>query len=395
MGLILHESELRRSVDELDRAWGAAPTFAVAPERRGADPARWIERALAHLPRELATDHFGLLSSGSTGRPKLVVGRRSRAEALARLLHDAQASEPVRSTVVTLPFAYCYAFVNQWLWSRQAGRELVPTPGLARPAALEAALEAADGSMLCLIGPQVPLLHQHLPDRTFPGVIRVHFAGGPFPEAWVDEVRRLFPRARIFNNFGCAEAMPRLTVREVAPGEREVGIGRPLPGVELRSDDDGALLFRSPYRAVGWVDDDGFHPVADEDWIPTGDLGRRDPGGEWRVQGRRGQVFKRYGEKIALAQLLATVEGAWPGHATFVRERDPRGEDGHVLVLVPPPDEAAVRAILRAFRSSHPRTHWPLRIESVPSMDFLSSGKIDAGTLAARQDRRVHWRQRF
>ena len=43
----------------------------------------------------------------------------------------------------------------------------------------------------------------------------------------------LFPNARVFNNYGCAEAMPRLTVRPVKEGEEGVGIGNPLPGVEL------------------------------------------------------------------------------------------------------------------------------------------------------------------
>ena len=61
-------------------------------------------------------------------------------------------------TVVALPLTYSFAFVNQWLWARQLGRRLVPTPGLAAPAELGRALDGCRDAMLCLVGAQVPLL---------------------------------------------------------------------------------------------------------------------------------------------------------------------------------------------------------------------------------------------
>ncbi len=392
---VIEEQEILSDISVLDDAWGEPQTFALTPPKRGADSGGWAARALEELPEDLRVEHFALLTSGSTGQPRLVVGSRRRAERLALLLHELQEGEAVKQTVVALPLAYCYAFVNQWVWARETGRELLLSAGFGRPGELHDLLEGAAGAMICLVGAQLPLFEQHFPEAAFPGVIRVHFAGGPFPEARLDQVRSLFRNAKVFNNYGCAEAMPRLTVRPVKEGEEGVGIGNPLPGVELEQREDGQLCFRSPYGAVAWVDDVGFHRVGEREWVATGDLGGGQEGGEWRLAGRRGDVFKRYGEKISLPQLLATVHRAWSGEAQLYRERDAHGEEGHVLVLAPAPSEEELRAVLRALRAGHPRTHWPLRIEGSAHMPLLPNGKVDLVALAAKVGHTVHWRQRL
>ena len=67
--------------------------------------------------------------------------------------------------------------------------------------------------MICLIGAQVPLLIEYYAGHVFSGVIRVHFAGGRFPAERLGDLHQIFPNAQIFNNYGCAEALPRLTLR--------------------------------------------------------------------------------------------------------------------------------------------------------------------------------------
>ncbi|HVQ55027.1 MAG TPA: AMP-binding protein, partial [Thermoanaerobaculia bacterium] len=219
---------------DLEDAWARAETFAYLPQRSGAQEA-WAAAALAKIPAPLSTGHFALLSSGSTGEPKLVVGSRRRAEQLARVLHEAQASEPVRRTVALLPLTYSYAFVNQWLWARTLARDFTPTSGFSRPDALAAALELPGDAMVCLVAAHVSLLEQHFADRVFERVIRVHFAGSRFPQERLAGVRRIFRNAEIFNNFGCIEAMPRLAIRRADDGASGSDIGHPRPGVELRS----------------------------------------------------------------------------------------------------------------------------------------------------------------
>lgn len=393
VGSLLFDDEVETDIDRLGACWQAAETFAFVP-RKGPVAPSWIEQALASLPASLQQGHFALLTSGSTGAPKLVVGARSRAEQLARLLHEVQHSEPVTETVVLLPLTYCYALVNQWLWARLFGRALRMTTGLGDPAAVRRTLDGARDAMLCLVGAQAQLLARHFGQEAFGGVIRVHFAGGPFPQRELPTIRRMFPRAQVYNNYGCAEAMPRLALRRAEDGESSADLGAPLPGIELQCDQAGRLLFRSPFAAVGFVDEQGFHALPPGALVPTGDLGRPGPAGHWLLDGRDGEVFKRYGEKVAVSAVVGKVLEHWRGEASYVPTPDALGEPGYVLVLAPVPSEDEARQVLRTLRAHFPRPHWPLRLEGLPALPRLDNGKVDRVGLAAIGERSVHWRQR-
>ena len=389
---ILFEHQVVADIAQLERAWRHPRTFAFISDKSGVAP-DWVEKKLAALPEEYHFDHFVLLTSGSTGRPKLVIGRRDRAERLAEVIHVLQESEPVRETILTLPLTYCYAFVNQWLWALQYQRRLVLTPGLAQPDRLKAVLNEAYDAMICFVGAQVPLLVRYFDGTSFPGVIRIHFAGGRFPQERLDDLRKLFPRAAVFNNYGCAEAMPRLTLRKADVATVAHHIGWPLPGVEMKVDQDDRILFRSDFGAVALMDEEEFLRVNNDTWVPTGDLGRAMPDGHWEILGRQGEIFKRYGEKISLPQILTTVRAGWRGLADCYREMDRSGEAGYVLVLAPRPTADETRTILRELSHKHPRAHWPIRVESLPTMPLLANGKINRENLAGQPEAVIHWRQ--
>ncbi len=390
----LWEQEVQQEPQRLPRAWEDDATFVFLPNKTGVD-LDWIHGALSQLPAELQTGHYALLTSGTTGAPKLVVGQRQRSENLAGVLHEWQLSEPVAETIVALPLSYSYAFVNQWLWTKCHHRTLRLTTGLKDPESLRATLRSARQAMICLVGVQIPLLGQCCSDESFPGVIRVHFAGGRFPQENLPLVRRLFPEAMIFNNYGCAEALPRLTLRPADTAEEAADIGRPLPGIELTQNDANELLFRSPYGAVGVVEDSQFKSITPDDWVKTGDLGQATEGGFWRLLGRASEVFKRHGEKVSLASLQNTVARVWSGQAAFYRAPDPHGEEGHVLLLAPPPPAGQIQEILRALRKHHSRAQWPLRIEATEAIPLLPNGKPDVRGAVATGIKSLLWYQRI
>jgi acyl-CoA synthetase (AMP-forming)/AMP-acid ligase II len=311
------------------------------------------------------------------------------------VLHQAQESEPVRETILALPLSYSYALVNQFVWSLISGRRLIHTQGLARPELLIAALASAQDAMLCLVGPQAKMLLELCRGRAFPGVIRLHFAGSRFPQECLPDLYRLFPNASIFNNYGCVEAMPRLTIRKAEEGCSASEIGVPIAGVELSVGPDSSLLFRSPYRAVAYADPSGARELATDEWLPTGDLATFSDRGGWQLLARANEVFKRYGEKIALPQILSSVVSEWDGLAAAYRDKDQSGEDGYVLVVSPHPQPLHLQGLLRVFRQNFQRAHWPLRIESVGEMPVLPNGKIDQFALRQSTEMAMHWRQRI
>jgi acyl-CoA synthetase (AMP-forming)/AMP-acid ligase II len=390
--ILLREHEVHQQPALLASAWANPPTFALLPEKLSVSD-DWLAQSLALVPQELHRDHFIMLTSGTTGLPKLIIGNRARSEKLAQVLHDRQDSEPVKETISMLPLSYTYSFVNQWLWSHVMHRRFITTHGLADPKSLKVSLKAARDAMICLVGVQVPLLMTHLAGECFEGVTRVHFAGGRFPQEKLNDLRAMFPSAQTFNNYGCAEAMPRLTIRGAEEAGEAANIGRPLCGIEMRSDDQHSILFRSPYGAVGVVESMKFTTITPDDWIPSGDLGEMNDDGSWRLLGRASEVFKRHGEKVSLAALTTTVSAAWSGQCAFYREADRTGEDGCVLVLAPEGTSESVKPVLMALRKHHPRAQWPLRIESVTTLPLLSSGKADVRALPSLPHKTTLWQQ--
>lgn len=391
--VIVREAEVRHEPQLLAKLWASSSSFTLVANHLPGDD-QWLDQSLALLPPNYREGHFVLMTSGSTGQPKLVIAEKSRAERLVEVIHDAQNNEPARETIVCLPLSYSYAFVNQWLWAHHKRRRLVVTEGFSRPVKLKQALEAARDAMICLVGIQVPLLFSLFGSQEFPGIIRVNFAGGRFPQEQLPKLRQIFPNAEVFNNYGCAEAMPRLTIRRAEDAGFAAEIGHPLQGVELRAGEEDQLEFRSPYRAVAFIEDDTFRPISDGEWTATGDLARLGDAGSWILLGRKSEVFKRFGEKVSLAALQAAVQRVWSGELAFYREQDSAGENGHVMVVAPHPFVDQLRSILMQLRHGFTRPHWPLRVESMEQLPLLPNRKIDTRALAERNRVTIQWSQR-
>jgi long-chain acyl-CoA synthetase len=202
----------------------------------------------------------------------------------------------------------------------------------------------------------------------------------------------VFPSARIFNNYGCTEAMPRLTVSEVRDTAPTNGlIGWPLPGIDLRRGQGGALMFQSPFAAIAGYDGTALTPL--DGWIATGDMARSTPLG-WVLEGRSNDVFKRYGEKVSLVMLAQTVAGSWGGQHGFYFA-DGTSEPSHILVLAPIPTDPELREVLLGLRRSHPRSAWPARVEGTAVLPLSANGKLDTKALADDASRVVLWSQRI
>ncbi len=95
--------------------------------------------------------------------------------------------------------------------------------------------------------------------------------------------------------YGLTEAAPVLTVAR--PGKRiERGVGKPVPGVELKiADPDdrgvGEVVARGPNVMAGYTDEEATRAAIDADgWLHTGDLGRIDAKGRLEIVGRRKDV---------------------------------------------------------------------------------------------------------
>lgn len=391
---IFEENNILSDIDKLRKAWDSQETFLIIPS-----PAPvtidWLRDVVSRFPAEFNREHFGILTSGSTGTPKLVLGKKSRTYSLMEQIHDRQKLENVNEAVLALPLAYSYSLVNQWVWSHFMDRKLTKTAGLANPAQLLRSFVAAEDAMLCLVGSQVPLLRRYIPeDSSFPGFIRLNFAGGPFPQADLSWLTHVFPNASIYHNYGCTEALPRLTIRLASEHSDPLVMGTPLTGIQLKVSDEGELIFRSPYSAVAIADQSSLRLIRDDedDWLETGDLAEELEDGRFRLLGRNSEVFKRHGEKISLSSIGASVKEYWEGSIAFLIETAPDGETGYSLVLAPTLEQAQVRTILIGIRERFRRPHWPIRVEMVDEIPLSLNNKPDIHALR-NMPRQILWKQ--
>ncbi|RIK91830.1 MAG: hypothetical protein DCC73_14775 [Proteobacteria bacterium] len=317
---------------------------------------------------------LALMTSGSTGEPKLVAIDEANLAAGIATIHDAQGLAGVRSAGVALPLAYSYALVNQLLWAALYEREIYLSGGALNALLALERFRESSVEMLCLVAPwlrfAIGLGLEQVPP--LPAVKVVNFAGAPFPISDLAVLRRLFPNARLYNNYGCAEAMPRLTVREVVSEQDPVTlVGRPLPTLHVRLDGEtsGPILFQGASASLGTLDANG-RIIDHGAWIAAGDVG------EWRgdqlhVLGRHDQVIKVGGERLSLMEIERALLAAG------AREAAAWQNDGRVIAAIAVKTPLERNNLTAAFRTHLPRNAWPAVVYGVADWPLLATGKTD------------------
>jgi acyl-coenzyme A synthetase/AMP-(fatty) acid ligase len=339
---------------------------------RDGDVIRWPQCPV-HAAQDL---YFGLLTSGSTGEPKAIVTSCERLTQAVHAIHHAQGLESVASSGVLLPLAYSFACVNQLFWAVLHGRALHLPGVLADMAGCLERLRAHEVETLCLVAHQARTLARLGETAApLPAVRCVNFAGAPFPTGEFDALRRLFPRARLLNNYGCAEAMPRLACTEVLDqNATQSFVGRPVGDIAIRIR-DGAIEFQGSSAALGTIHADGsVHAFGD--WIASGDLGRLDEAG-LHVLGRHDQVVKIGGERLSLLELEQAFIDFGAEHAAVWLDT---GEHIVALVQLAPPD---LRQLLPWLRARLPRALLPGTIYVTAQWALNTNGKTDRPALQA------------
>ncbi len=146
------------------------------------------------------------------------------------------------------------------------------------------------------------ILFGQVHDR-FGGQMRWLISGGAaLPRSTIEHFRGL--GLPLSQGYGLTEASPVLTVSR--PGKRaEVGVGKPVPGVDVRIDSPdeqgvGEVVARGPNVMIGYTDEEATREVIDaEGWLHTGDLGRIDKKGRLEIVGRiKDVVITPTGENV-------------------------------------------------------------------------------------------------
>ena len=115
------------------------------------------------------------------------------------------------------------------------------------------------------------------------------------------EIFEFFQRngVELMSGFGMTEATGGITM--TPPGKyRPNSLGKALPGIELKLQDDGELVIRGPYVMTGYINPEESDAEIVNSWFPTGDIMEQDNDGFIKIVDRKKEIYKNIkGETIA------------------------------------------------------------------------------------------------
>lgn len=161
----------------------------------------------------------------------------------------------------------------------------------------------------------------------------------------------------------------------------DFSVGRLIAGVEVSIDEesDGELLVKSPYMALGYLNEDGTIAAFDRTaFFRTGDLGRT-VDGELYVSGRKKDSIKKGGEFIQLTEVEDAVLGSGLcNECIAVGRPDLFWGEVYDLFFVPKSadlEHTTKDAISRLLNDALPYSQRPSDIKAISEIPKTSSGK--------------------
>jgi acyl-coenzyme A synthetase/AMP-(fatty) acid ligase len=346
---------------------------------------------------------FMLTTSGSTGQPKIVP---LSCGAVDRFTDWAAAQFDIRPGTVVLNYAplnFDLCLLDIWATLKAGGTSvLVPQERATNGRYLAELVRAQRVEVV----QSVPMLYRLLSDGSgqtpFASIRRVIVTGDKIQPRLLGELPSLFPRAGIYNLYGCTETNDSFLFEvggryhtESDPAA-ELPIGHPLPGVDVVIVDEqgaevdgpgsGELLVHTPFQTTGYL-----VPVPGPDrftvlgagprrYFRSGDLVRRDDRGVYTLLGRNDFQVKVRGTRVNLEEIehVFLDHGCVAEAAVIGVPDDIAGLRIHAVVRGTGPGSVDSLALREHCRLRLPRAAIPATIRIVDEpLPTTSTGKID------------------
>lgn len=336
-----------------------------------------------------------IYTSGSTGRPKGVMMTHRNIEAAAGSITTYLENTPDDIILNVLPLAFDYG-LYQLIMSVKMGATLVLEKSFSFPQAIFDVIRAENVTGFPLVPTMAALILQmrDIKPGFLPSLRYVTNTAAALPPAHIARLRELFTGVRLYSMYGLTECK-RCTYLPPAELDRRPGsVGIAIPNTEaFVLDDDGnpvppdtpgELVIRGPHVMQGYWENaeatnrmlrPGKNPW--EKLLYTGDLFKRDAEGFLYFVGRKDDIIKTRGEKVAPKEVEAVLH-ACPGIAEAVVIGVPDPILGHAigaLVVLSDPG-VTQREILRHCQAHLEDFMVPKIIEFRSELPRTDTGKV-------------------
>jgi long-chain acyl-CoA synthetase len=194
---------------------------------------------------------------------------------------------------------------------------------------------------------------------------------------------------RIVRGYGSTELFRPISYLADDPTDYPECVGRPVPGVEVRVDDDagcavppgeeGELLIRTPAVMDGYLDSpEDTRAVLAGGWYRTGDLARLTPDGYVTIVGRKRERIKRGGYSVFPVE-VETVLLTHPAvaEAAVAGVADPAlGEEVTAWVALKPSTAATPEELIAWCRDRLAPYKYPRQVRFVDALPRSATGKV-------------------
>lgn len=310
------------------------------------------EEPMPAAPRGVDIDLAMLIyTSGSTGRPKGVMMTHRNIDAASDSITTYLGNTPEDVILNVLPLAFDYG-LYQFLMAVRLGATLVLEKSFAFPHAIFERIRAERVTGFPLVPTMAALILQMrgLEPGFLPSLRYISNTAAALPPPHIARLRELFPGVRLYSMYGLTECK-RCTYLPPEELDRRPGsVGIAIPNTEAVVVDDlglpvppgivGELVISGPHVMQGyWRNEVGtaqmlkVGPGVSGKRLHTGDLFRTDPDGFLYFVGRKDDIIKTRGEKVAPKEVEAVLH-AHPGIAEAVVTGVPDGVLGQAVAAV-------------------------------------------------------------
>jgi acyl-[acyl-carrier-protein]-phospholipid O-acyltransferase/long-chain-fatty-acid--[acyl-carrier-protein] ligase len=328
-----------------------------------------------------------LFTSGTEGDPKgVVLSHRNLVANVHQILAHVPEALSTKDVIFNpLPTFHCFGLTGGLLLPLLGGMKAALHP---TPLQTKIIPQRVKQTGATLIFSTDTFLNQYL--RASPGDdlngLRYVVCGA---ERVKDETRQLVQRrftAILLEGYGATEAAPVIAVNQ-PEANRPGTVGRPLPGVEVRFEEQpgiaegGRLYVRGPNVMEGYLSPDtpGELKALAEGWHDTGDVVSQDADGFLTIRGRLKRFAKVGGEMVSLAVVENVASTLWRDHehAAAVLPDSRKGEQIVLLTTNPSADRSDYIRWARDHGVNE--LAYPRKLYVVDSIPLLGTGKMDIG----------------
>jgi acyl-CoA synthetase (AMP-forming)/AMP-acid ligase II len=299
-----------------------------------------------------------------------------------------------------LPLSFDYG-LYQLLMTFRFGGTLVLENSFAYPAAILQRIEQEKVTGF----PGVPtifalLLRMDLSKFNLSSLRYLTNTAAALPPSHVLEIRRRFPHARLFSMYGLTETKRTLYLPPEQLEQRPAAVGIPIPGTEAWLEDEtgrrlgpgcvGELVIRGPHVMRGYWEDAAATaarfrpgPIPGERLCYSGDLFRTDEEGFFYFVGRKDDIIKSRGEKVApreVESVLCALKGV--AEAAVLGVPDPVLGQAIKAYIIRSDEKLTAAQVLAYCRAHLEDFMVPQSVEFRATLPKNASGKIDKRALA-------------